>query len=329
MENNFFDYESYMIAERERTALKRTALAIGLSVIIFFVSSYLAGYALATPTYYILESVPTVELYDVVYELYTALIYALPLLLAIIPIPLLTRIPLKVALPMRKPQARIAVPGVMAALGSSVIGITIASVLLTLFQTAGLGYDVPTPPVPETNIGILMYIFTLSVLPAILEEILFRGFILQSLRRFGDMFAVIISALVFALVHGNFAQLPNAFIMGVTIAFLAVKTGSLIPGMILHFINNFGATVLDVFLISRTENEVLAGIYSLGYMGLYFFVGIIGIIILLVRDDKFFTLVPYKSPLTVGQRTKAFFLQPVALTGIVLMLVFCCTFFVL
>ena len=106
MENNFFDYESYMIAERERTALKRTALAIGLSVIIFFVSSYLAGYALATPTYYILESVPTVELYDVVYELYTALIYALPLLLAIIPIPLLTRIPLKVALPMRKPQAR-------------------------------------------------------------------------------------------------------------------------------------------------------------------------------------------------------------------------------
>jgi len=329
MENNFFDYESYMIAERERTALKRTALAIGLSVIIFFVSSYLAGYALATPTYYILESVPTVELYDVVYELYTALIYALPLLLAIIPIPLLTRIPLKVALPMRKPQARIAVPGVMAALGSSVIGITIASALLTLFQTAGLGYDVPTPPVPETNIGILMYIFTLSVLPAILEEILFRGFILQSLRRFGDMFAVIISALVFALVHGNFAQLPNAFIMGVTIAFLAVKTGSLIPGMILHFINNFGATVLDVFLISRTENEVLAGIYSLGYMGFYFFVGIIGIIILLVRDDKFFTLVPYKSPLTVGQRTKAFFLQPVALTGIVLMLVFCCTFFVL
>ena len=117
--------------------------------------------------------------------------------------------------------------------------------------------------------------------------------------------------------------------MGVTIAFLAVKTGSLIPGMILHFINNFGASVLDVFLISKTENEVLAGIYSLGYMGLYFFVGIIGIIILLVRDDKFFTLVPYKSPLTVGQRTKAFFLQPVALTGIVLMLVFCCTFFVL
>lgn len=329
MENHFFDYENYMIVEREKKALKKTALAIGLSVIIFFVSSYLAGYALATPTYYILESVPTVELYDVVYELYTALIYALPLLLAIIPIPLLTRIPMRVALPMRIPQARIAVPGVMAALGSSVIGITIASVLLTLFQTAGLGYDVPTPPVPETNVGILMYTFTLSVLPAILEEILFRGFILQSLRRFGDMFAVIISALVFALVHGNFAQLPNAFIMGVTIAFLAVKTGSLIPGMILHFINNFGATVLDVFLISRTENEVLTGIYSLGYMGLYFFVGIIGIIILLVRDDKFFTLVPYKSPLTVGQRTKAFFLQPVALTGIVLMFVLCCTFFVL
>lgn len=328
MENNFFDYENYTIVQGEKKELKRTALAIGLSVIIFFVSSYLAGYALAVPTSYLLQMVPTVELYDVVYELYTAIIYALPLLLAMIPIPLLTRIPRRVALPMKKPQARVAVPGIMAALGSSVIGITIASILLALFQTAGLGYDVPTPPVPETNIGVLMYIFTLSVLPAILEEMLFRGYILQSLRRFGDLFAIMLSALIFALSHANFAQLPNAFIMGIAIAFLTVKTGSLIPGMILHFINNFGASVLDVFVISKLENDVLAGICSLGYMALYFLVGIAGFIILVVRDDKFLSLIPSDSPLTAGQRIKAFFLQPVALTSIVLMFVLCCTFFV-
>ena len=327
MENRYFTYEEFIAKETEKRALKRTALAIGLSVLVYFAASFATGYLLSYPTSLLLKTVTTVEMYDVVYESYIGLCYLIPMLLPIIPIVLIVKIPLRVAIPMRRVPARVAVPGVMAAFSSSVVGIIIASVLLTFFQTIGFAYDVPMPTIPSTEIGKIMYLLIISVLPAIFEEILFRGFILQSLRRFGDLYAVIISALIFALYHGNFNQLPNAFIMGVAIAFLAVRTGSLIPGMILHFINNFAATAIDIYVL-QNANEVVSALVNLGYIAVYFIVGIIGIVVLLATQNGFFTLKKSDSPLTAGERIKAFFLQPVSLVGILLMFVFCFTYFV-
>ncbi len=327
MENTNFTYEEFMLKQREKTSLKRTALAIGLSFIIYVLSSWSVGYLLSFPTLQLLSIVPNVVLYDVVYESYVGLCYLIPILLPIIPIALIVKIPLHVAIPMRRVPARVAIPGVMAAFGASVVGIIIASVLLTFFQSMGFGYDVPMPAIPDTEIGRVMYLVILSVLPSIFEEILFRGYILQSLRRFGDFYAVLISALIFALFHGNFTQLPNAFVMGVAIAFLAVRTGSLIPGMILHFINNFAATALDIYVL-QNANELVEVLVSLGYIAAYFIVGIIGIVVLLTTQNGFFTLKKSDSPLTVGERVKAFFLQPVSLVGMLLMFALCFTYFV-
>ena len=328
MEYRFFDYESFIAKQNEKRALKRTALSVGLSIIIYFVSSFAMSIGLAYPTSYLLERVTTVEAYDVVYEIYIMLSYLLPMVLAILPIAILTQIPLRVAIPMRRVPARVTVPSVMFILGCSVIGVLITSVLLTFFQSAGLGYNVEMPPVPQTDIGIVLYLITMSILPAIFEELLFRGYIMQSLRRFGDWFAVIVSSVVFALFHGNFAQLPNAFIMGLAIGLVAVRTGSLIPGMILHFVNNLLASLLDIFVTSSVD-EITAAIINLGYIGLYFLIGIIGLVILLSTQPGFFSLKKSDSPLTKGERTKAFVLQPVALTGMLLMFAFCFTYFVL
>ena len=328
MEYKFFDYESFIIKQNEKRALKRTALAVGLSIIIYFVASFCSGYLLGYPASYLLEQVTTVEMYDVVYEVYTMVCYLLPMVLAIIPIAVLTKIPARVAIPMRRVPARVTIPSVMFTLGCSVIGVLITSILMTVFQSAGLGYNVEMPPVPQTNVGIVMYLITISVLPAIFEELLFRGYMLQSLRRFGDWFAVIISATVFALFHGNFAQLPNAFIIGLALGFIAVRTGSLIPGMILHFINNFVASALDIFVLSDV-NEITEAIISLAYIGVYFLFGIIGFVTLVSTQPGFFSLRKSDSPLTKGELAKTFLLQPVALTGMLLMFAFCFTYFVL
>lgn len=327
MENRYFTYEEFVVKQTEKTALKRTALAIGLAILTYFVSSFAIGTILSYPAKLLLDVVPTVELYDVVYECYIGLCYLIPMILPLIPIALIVKIPLRVAIPMRRVPARVAIPGVMAAFGASVVGIIIASVLLTFFQSMGFGYDVSMPAIPDTEIGRLMYLVILSVLPSIFEEILFRGYILQSLRRFGDFYAVLISALIFALFHGNFTQLPNAFVMGVAIAFLAVRTGSLIPGMILHFINNFAITALDIYVL-QNANELVEVLVSLGYIAAYFIVGIIGIVVLLITQNGFFALKKSDSPLTVGERVKAFFLQPVSLVGMLLMFALCFTYFV-
>lgn len=82
--------------------------------------------------------------------------------------------------------------------------------------------------------------FVLAVLPAIGEEILFRGIVLNGLRsRFSDLGAVLFSALMFALMHGNLQQLLYPFILGSVMGWIVVRTGSLISSMIVHFTNNF------------------------------------------------------------------------------------------
>ena len=46
------------------------------------------------------------------------------------------------------------------------------------------------------------------------EEILFRGFLLQNFKRYGVRFAIIFSAILFGIYHGNIVQTPFAFILG-------------------------------------------------------------------------------------------------------------------
>lgn len=326
--NAYVDYEALATKYHEKKALKRTALSIGLSIIIYFASSFILGSVLAFFTGQLLTLAKTVEVYDIIYEAYVGISYLLPMLLAFIPIVLLVRIPLKVALPFKRTPIAVATPAAMATLGCSTIAVFIASFLLSLFQSSGLEYDVPQPDVPQTIVGKLMYLFIISVLPAVFEEFLFRGYILQSLRRFGDVFAIIISSLIFALFHGNFAQLPNAFVMGVAFAFIAVRTGSLATGMVIHFINNSVIAVLDIFLFSNLD-EMTSGMLTLIYLAVYFLFGVIGFIILLTKFPKFFQIKKSSSPLSAGERAKAFFLQPVSLIGIVIMFGMCFSYFVL
>lgn len=81
----------------------------------------------------------------------------------------------------------------------------------------------------------LHFYLVLGLLPAICKEIAFRGFILNGLRsRLADGTAILLSSFLFAVFHMNvFALLPT-FLLGVAAGVLAVRSGSLLPGIILH-----------------------------------------------------------------------------------------------
>lgn len=71
------------------------------------------------------------------------------------------------------------------------------------------------------------------------EEILFRGFLLTAfLRRYTPGKAIFYSALLFGLIHLNPWQVPIAFGMGLLFGWLTVKTGSIWPAVLVHFVNN-------------------------------------------------------------------------------------------
>jgi sodium transport system permease protein len=75
----------------------------------------------------------------------------------------------------------------------------------------------------------------LGLLPAVAKEIAFRGFILRGLqRRFAPWTAIVLSSFLFALYHMNVFVLVPFFLLGLVLGVLAVRSGSLLPGMLLH-----------------------------------------------------------------------------------------------
>jgi sodium transport system permease protein len=82
-------------------------------------------------------------------------------------------------------------------------------------------------------------LLVLAVLPAVCEELAFRGLILGGLRRrFQPWVAVLLSSFLFALHHFNVFQFVPTFIMGVILGLLAWRSGSVLPGMVFHALHN-------------------------------------------------------------------------------------------
>ena len=85
----------------------------------------------------------------------------------------------------------------------------------------------------------LRYFLALAVLPALCEELAFRGFILTGLRsRFRPWTAILLSSFLFALSHLNVFQFLPSFILGVVLGILAVRSSSVLPGMLFHLLHN-------------------------------------------------------------------------------------------
>lgn len=124
----------------------------------------------------------------------------------------------------------------------------------------------------QTIQGILVSAFATAVVPAFVEEFAIRGVVMQSLRKYGDKFAIIMSSFVFALMHGNMVQIPFAFIAGIALGYVAIKTNSLWPGIIIHFINNSMAVLSMVALENLSENG--STIFTVALYAVVFLMGI-------------------------------------------------------
>ena len=127
---------------------------------------------------------------------------------------------------------------------------------------AALGVVIPSvwlqelmPALPDTAGETLQKIistpggyFVIALLAPVVEEVVFRGAILRKLlsgmnNKWG---AICISAALFALVHANPAQMPHAFLMGLLMGWLYMRTGSIVPGVVFHWSNNTLAYLLAV-----------------------------------------------------------------------------------
>ncbi len=141
--------------------------------------------------------------------------------------------------------------------------------------------------------GFIIGSISMAIVPAIIEEFAIRGVVLQPLRRYGDGFAIVTSALIFSIMHGNMAQIPYTVVGGIYLGYLAVATGSIWPSIIVHCVNNMYSVV--IMSVDSNFGESASGVAAMMLLGGLIVVGIIGAI-------KFFSM-NYKTNLEKGIKT--------------------------
>ena len=97
-------------------------------------------------------------------------------------------------------------------------------------------------------------IFSMTVMAALVEELLFRGAIQGHFLRKGmkPLHAILISSAIFGVIHLNPIQVAFAFAIGLIFGWLYYRTGSLVPGIIGHFLNN---SIACIQMATLTEEE--------------------------------------------------------------------------
>lgn len=101
---------------------------------------------------------------------------------------------------------------------------------------------------------IIIYFVHAAIIPALVEELLFRETICRSLRAYGDKTAILISALLFSLMHTNAEQIIYTFVAGLFLAWIYERTKNVIFPMIVHFINNGLSALKDIIEVRCSES---------------------------------------------------------------------------
>lgn len=126
------------------------------------------------------------------------------------------------------------------AVSSWILNVFIAVFLVQLLM--GLGFEPQEfiPP-PATRGQLISYYLVIAFSAGVCEEVFLRGTIMPSLEKQGLLPALVFSSLLFALMHLTVTNLVSAFILGLIMGLVVIKTGSLMAGILLHFFNNFVA----------------------------------------------------------------------------------------
>ena len=154
------------------------------------------------------------------------------------------------------------------------------TVILSAFSAVGVDFisGAEDNPFPQTAVGYIILTLNVAVVPALIEEFVFRGVILQPLRKYGDKFAIIVSSVLFGLMHGNMTQIPFAFLVGMALGYFCITTGSIWTSVTVHFLNNLSSVILSIYYDRNPEGNsyayiiISAAFFILGVAALILFV---------------------------------------------------------
>ncbi|MBQ9742720.1 MAG: CPBP family intramembrane metalloprotease [Ruminococcus sp.] len=217
-------------------------------------------------------------------------------------------------------------------LGLVAIGFAVSmlsNMLTNLFLTntycfgINLIFDIESP-ISNTAPEIIVYLLSTAVIPAFSEEILFRGAILGKLRKYGDGFAVFVSALLFGLFHGNFIQIPFAFIVGLVLGLTVVYTNSMLPAILIHFANNAFSVIFDILETNAETWGLESALIDISYyliVAVSSFIAIVAVALISKKEKNFMKLNPATTDIDNKTRNKFLVTSPTIIIATVILLI--------
>ncbi len=172
--------------------------------------------------------------------------------------------------------------------------------------------------IPTEGAPLVLFFISTAIAPAIIEEFALRAVTMQALRKYGDKFAIVMTALVFGLMHRNAVQGIFAFIAGIVFGYICVATESVWTAVIVHSLNNGIYVVFNV--INTKDPALFEKIYPIVLI-LIFIIGILCAIPFVLSKKRTKLTRPPLKP-TTSEKTKAFLLTPTMCLAIIWMLVY-------
>lgn len=142
-----------------------------------------------------------------------------------------------------------------------------------------LGYQSVVSDIAIDSFGkYVYYIISIAVIPAICEEVLFRGLVYQSLKKYSRGIAIFGSSFLFMLIHGSPDQTVHQFILAIILALSFEATGTIVVPILIHFFNNFIAVTYS-YIASFAVVEEGAAVAVETSLSVYFFYAITSAIV--------------------------------------------------
>ena len=214
----------------------------------------------------------------------------------------LSRLPVKVMLPMAKGSVKIGAFGVLIMLVVMAIGRIGNFVLAHLFALVNIDSTYYDYIYTENQAVMLVFFIVQCIIAPIFMEILFRGLILQTFRQFGDLFAIIITGFVNCLCYYSFSQIVYIFCASLVVGLFTIRTGSIYTA----FAMRISSRVLTYIMTALSlQLGYIEGKIAETAICLAIFAGAIVVYSLLINSGGWnFNIKNDESHLTLGEKLK-------------------------
>lgn len=268
--NSNYDYQLYLARQNEQRLLKKNSVTLGVLLLLYELLCYLSGRAALMIFAYLHDgelvnpfSRPELnELFNKssIYSTtafsmgYSSVVVFISVVLLLLTARSFFNIDLRHIYRFEKGQGKTIIrcfPAVM--LANLAVSYVIA-IISMYFSEAGI--TIPEADFSYTDTSFLAFFFQILygvVIAPLAEETIYRGLTIHLLKPYGKGMAVIISSLVFGLMHGNISQAVNAFFFGLVMGTIAVSCNSIVPTIAVHMLNNALAQIPDIAEIMGSD----------------------------------------------------------------------------